>query len=68
MWHKTKDGMNLNQSQREQISKLEQSRQKLGQAKDLFASVMPKDRETISKILDLIEDVENKINEIWDQV
>jgi hypothetical protein len=59
--------MKLTQYQREQISRLEQSRQKLVQAKDLFVSVTCKDPETINKIDDLIEDLQLKIDEIWDQ-
>ena len=60
--------MKLTQYQREQISRLEQSRQKLLQAKDLFVSVTCKDQETVDKMDDLIEDLELMINEIWDQV
>jgi uncharacterized protein (DUF1919 family) len=60
--------MKLTQYQREQISRLEQSRQKLIQAKDLFVSVTCKDQETVNKMDDLIEDLELMINEIWDQV
>jgi Tfp pilus assembly protein PilN len=60
--------MKLTQYQREQISRLEQSRQKLLQAKDLFVSVTCKDQETVNKMDDLIEDLELMINEIWDQV
>ncbi len=60
--------MKLTQYQREQISRLELSRQKLLQAKDLFVSVTCKDQETVNKMDDLIEDLELMINEIWDQV
>jgi Tfp pilus assembly protein PilN len=59
--------MKLTQYQREQISRLEQSRQKLLQAKDLFVSVTCKDQETVNKMDDLIEDLELMINEIWNQ-
>jgi len=59
--------MKLTQYQREQISRLEQSRQKLLQAKDLFVSVTCKDQETVDKMDDLIEDLELMINEIWNQ-
>jgi hypothetical protein len=59
--------MKLTQYQREQISRLEQSRQKLIQAGDLFVSATCKDQETVNKIDDLIQDLELMINEIWDQ-